>query len=292
MKLLPPNNYHKVLDPLRNVSINHLFAQSVIEHHVAGTVWVDDVEKPVTFYILHPYGMSLLFGSTDQDEFNQNLTDYLLSAAKSNIEWLQAYPNEWGVKLQLLLGENLVVSEKDDDLGQTEAVIRQTRVNFHFDPIQFMTRRPRALPPNFKIVRTDAAIFETLEGSVIPSKFWDSSEDFLSRGIGFSLIHNDRAVSTAFASFVHGQQIELGIETTKDYQGQGLAKYVCAALIDYCLANEYEPIWSCRLANTGSYKLAQQLGFAPTKQIPYYRLSYTGLPDLMKVDASANPVKL
>jgi hypothetical protein len=46
------------------------------------------------------------------------------------------------------------------------------------------------------------------------------------------------------------------------------------------------------LANTGSYKLAQQLGFAPTKQIPYYRLSYTGLPDLMKVDASANPVKL
>lgn len=34
-----------------------------------------------------------------------------------------------------------------------------------------------------------------------------------------------------------------------------------------------EPIWSCRLENTGSYKLAQKIGFLPTAEIPYYRLS-------------------
>lgn len=292
MKLLPKNNYDKVWNALKNVSINHLFARSVIEYHVAGTVWVDDVENPVTFYIRHPYGMSLLFGNTEQEDFNQGLTDYLLSTAKTGIEWLQAYPEQWDTKLRMLLGENLLKSEKDADLLYTDSVIRQTRVNFHFDPHKFKTCRPGTLPSNFSIVRTDAAIFESLEGSVIPSHFWDRSEDFLSRGMGFSLIHNDRAVSTAFVSFIHKPQVELGIETAKDYQGQGLAKYVCTALIDYCLANEYEPVWSCRLANTGSYKLAQQLGFEPTKLIPYYRLSYTGLPDLLKVDAYDAPVKL
>lgn len=292
MKLLPKKNYDKILKPLKSVSINHLFARSVAEHHVAGTIWVNDVENPITFYILHPYGMSLLFGNTEQEDFNRSLTAYILSTAKTGIEWLQAYPAQWDTKLRELLGDSLLISEKDADLLHTDSVIRQTRVNFRFDPNKFRRHRPGMLPPSFRIVRTDAAIFKALEGSVIPSHFWNNTEDFLGRGIGFSLLHNERAVSTVFASFIHEQQIELGIETLKEYQGQGLAKYVCAVFIDYCLTKQHEPIWSCRLANTGSFKLAQQLGFEPTKMIPYYRLSHSGLPDLPKVDAYANPAKL
>ena len=31
---------------------------------------------------------------------------------------------------------------------------------------------------------------------------------------------------------------------------EGFARYTCAALIDYCLENNYGPVWSCRLENS------------------------------------------
>jgi GNAT superfamily N-acetyltransferase len=272
MKLLPPSNYHKVQTALKRVSINHLFARSVVEKHVTGKIWTDDPENPAAFYLQHPYGMSLLFGQTDQTAFNQGLADFLLRAAKNSAEWLQAYPDEWNLVLKDLLGDRLLISENENDLKRCDAVIQQTRVNFRFNPHSFAQLRLGALPENFSLVRTDAAIYHALTGNVIPSHFWDNSEDFLRYGIGFSLLHQGKAMATAFASFIHEQQLELGIETVKEYQGQGYAKYVCAALINYCLENGYEPIWSCRLSNSGSYSLAQQLGFEPIRHIPYYRL--------------------
>jgi hypothetical protein len=53
----------------------------------------------------------------------------------------------------------------------------------------------------------------------------------------------------------------------------GFAEYTCSALIDYCIENNYEPVWACHLENIGSYKLAQKIGFTPSALIPYYRLS-------------------
>jgi L-amino acid N-acyltransferase YncA len=63
------------------------------------------------------------------------------------------------------------------------------------------------------------------------------------------------------------------METIEEYRGKGFAMNICAALIDYCIKNNYEPIWSCRLENIGSYKLAKKLGFELTLKLPYYRLS-------------------
>jgi RimJ/RimL family protein N-acetyltransferase len=73
---------------------------------------------------------------------------------------------------------------------------------------------------------------------------------------------------------VHDNYLELGIETVEAYRGKGLAQSVCSALIDYCLQNNYEPVWSCRFENTASYRLAQKLGFEPVSTRTYYKLPY------------------
>lgn len=293
MKLLPKSNYEKAVQHLKTLSINHLFARSVVENRVNGEIWVNDIENPDTFYIKHPYGMSLLFGNSGNEAFNNGLVDYILnrSNTRNGIEWLQAFPESWDKKLSALIGNNLAISEEDFDLEHTDLVIRQTRVNFIFNATKYAACGLKPLPENYQLVRTDTAIFESLEGTVIPSHFWNNAEDFCTHGIGFSLLHHGKAVSTAFSSFIHDRELELGIETLKAYQGRGLAKYACAALIEHCLTNRYAPIWACRLTNTGSYTLAQQLGFEPTKQIPYYRLSYSGLPDLSKVDTNHIPAE-
>ena len=46
MFLLAQNNYKLAASKLKDVAINHLFARSVIEHHVKGKVYVDDLSTP------------------------------------------------------------------------------------------------------------------------------------------------------------------------------------------------------------------------------------------------------
>jgi len=65
----------------------------------------------------------------------------------------------------------------------------------------------------------------------------------------------------------------LGIETIPVFRRKGFAQLTCSALIDYCIENNYEPVWACKLENISSCKLAEKLGFETCKRIPYYRLS-------------------
>jgi hypothetical protein len=52
--LLSRNNCNLAASKLKDVAINHLFARSVIEHHVKGKVYVDDLSTPNSFYVLNP----------------------------------------------------------------------------------------------------------------------------------------------------------------------------------------------------------------------------------------------
>jgi len=68
--------------------------------------------------------------------------------------------------------------------------------------------------------------------------------------------------------------MEVAIETHSEYRGQNLAYFSCRALINYCLENNYKPVWSCRKDNVASYKLACKLGFNPTFILPFYELNF------------------
>ena len=59
MKHIERNIYYKLIEPVKNVIINNLFARYVIEHHVTGEIYVDNYVNPQTYYVIHPYGMSL-----------------------------------------------------------------------------------------------------------------------------------------------------------------------------------------------------------------------------------------
>jgi GNAT superfamily N-acetyltransferase len=275
MILLEENTYHKVLEPLKKVTINNLFARTVVEKHLPGKVFVDNVNTPTIFHVVHPYGMSLLFGNPDNDEFNCQFREYALNKDKSRgkYEWMQAFPNSWDDKLKDLFGSSLVKYSDNSD-NEKEKVELNGRVNFKFNQEAYFTFKQNTPKTDYKIVRTDKAAFGDMKGSVVPMYFWKDAEHFCNHGIGFSLFYDNKLASTAFASFIHDNYLELGIETVEAYRGKGLAQYVCSALIDYCLQNNFEPVWSCRLENTGSYMLAQKLGFEPVLKGSYYKLPY------------------
>lgn len=270
---LEKSQYHKVADSLRQVTINNFFARSVIEKKVNGSVYVDNVKEPKTFYIVHPYGMSLLFGENDNREFNAAFHDYALNISKKREkhEWMQAFPGSWDATLKNLFRERLV---KSDENSKTNHIVEfNTRLNFKFNADKYLNLKRSKSGSDLKIIRTNKEIFEEMKGSVVPFYFWENADDFYKNGIGFSAFYEDKLVSTAYSAFIHDNFLELGIETVEGYRGKGIAWFTCAALIDFCLENNFEPIWACRLENTGSVKLAQKLGFEISARIPYYRLS-------------------
>lgn len=275
MILLEESEYYKALELLKKITINNLFARTVIEKYLSGRVYVDDVNTPNIFYIVHPYGMSLLFGNSNNDEFNRQFRKYALNKDKSRnqYEWMQVFPDSWDNKLKDLFGSDLIKYSKNSK-NEKDKVELNGRVNFKFNQDDYFTFKQNLPKINCKIVRTDKKIFYDMKGTVVPLFFWKDAEQFYNQGVGFSLFYDNNLASTAYSAYIHENYLELGIETVEEYRGKGLAQYVCSTLIDYCLQNNIEPVWSCRLENTVSYNLAQKLGFKPISKRTYYKLPY------------------
>lgn len=275
MKRLHKDNYHLLNQHIQQVPFNKLFAQLVIEKTVPGEIFVDNDENPSSFYVVHPYGMSLLIGKHTNRVFNDELRDYALNNHKvrNRFEWMQVYPYEWDTILSEILGEKLVASTNNPENRECGIVELGTRVNFRFNSEKFLALEPDNLPCGAEIVSTNKDHFEKITGSVVPSKFWSNYNEFSNYGKGFTVLYNKHLASTAFSAYVRGNVFEIGIETDARFWGKGFAQSVCRALINYCLGNGFEPVWACRLENEASYVLAQKLGFEPCARLPYYRLS-------------------
>lgn len=114
MKLLNKDQYYKVVKPLEDVVFNHLFALAVMEQKVDGLIYTDNLVAPESFYVVHPYGMSLLFGNSKNEEFNAQLINYLINKSKirNRIEWMQVYPEDWNARLLTSLGDQLLTKTK------------------------------------------------------------------------------------------------------------------------------------------------------------------------------------
>lgn len=282
MILVNKNLYKKILVQLKKIPFNTFFAQAVLDLKACGKVYVDNINEPTTIYIAHDYGMSLLFGDTENLEFNLDLKKYLLNEFKNrnSYEFLQVYPEKWSNKLEELLNDNLVkYSKLLDSYSKSEAdtlverykenhIIQWGRVNFNYKEID------KSIFPKseYKIKLIDSEIYDRIEGIVIPKFFWKSKELFLSDGIGYALMNGDDIVSIAFSSWKYEDILEIGVETLEKYRKMGFAKYVCQELLSYCQKNNLSPIWACRLENTGSYLLAKSLGFEEVIILPYYEL--------------------
>lgn len=275
MKLFDKNRYSELIDPVKEVNFNTLFAEAVIGHTIQGEIFVDDIENPKTYYVVHPYGMTLLFGDSRNVEFNNNFRNYALNTnrIRDKHEWMQAFPNTWNKVLADLFGDTLIASGNNDKNQEKGIIEVNTRINFEFHEEEFQRLKKSQLDSDIKIIRTNKHVFREMPGTVVPAYFWETEEDFLSKGVGFSLYYKGKLASTAYSSCINDNQLELGIETAPEFRRMGFAKYVCQALIDYCIENRYEPVWACRLENIGSYKLAQEVGFMPYIELPYYRLS-------------------
>ena len=260
MQKLPAALYYKALEALSKIPYNILMARSVATHHADGAVYADTLETPKTFYIVHQYGMSYLFGNSSNDAFNQALFSYFQGHTypRQKDEWLQVFPQHWHTVMA--------------PLAESGQAIPQTRINFKFDPVKFYERYSQTDTSQYNIIPTPVDQQFNIEGKVVPKNFWKAHSPFLHMATAFTVMIDGVPASTAFTSARHDHQLEIGIETKPEYHGKGLAYLACAKLIEHCLEHNLEPIWACRANNPASINLCNKLGFTETLRMPYYQI--------------------
>ncbi|MBY0010699.1 GNAT family N-acetyltransferase [Paenibacillus typhae] len=278
---LETGKYTQVLPLLDLIEINTLFARAVLEHTITGKVYTDDPDDPRAYYIAHPYGMSLVLGDTGNEAFVCAVCEYITNSkgGRRTAEWLQADPaGEWtGIIDAAAASHNSAIGLDGGFRAEasSRAIQRNTRVNFILDRTAFAAAKRAARRQPAPVVRLAEVHFTALEQGVVPRFFWRDAEHFTAEGAGFVVLTAEGDVAAAaFSSCCAGGQLEIGIETLQAHRGKGYAFAVSLALIEYCLEHGLEPVWACRQENTGSYRLAQKLGFRPVLTLPYFGLAY------------------
>ena len=278
MILLTPDKYNLAIPQLKQVTINNLFARAVVEHHIEGKIYVDDASNPNAFYVIHPYGMSLLYGKISDNFLQHHLKNHWLNAKglRNANEYLQIFPTELENRIDKILGKALCIYDSNKEQNFSNyIVIKHKRVNFKFNPRKFKLFLSNVSLEKYNFCKVDEYSYNETHGSVVPNQFWNNANDFMQYGVGYSLIYDNQSVAIAFSAFIHDNMLELGMETKEEYRRNGFASIVSAKLISYCIENKLEPIWACRLANQASYNLAMKLGFEPVVYLPYYELTYS-----------------
>jgi GNAT superfamily N-acetyltransferase len=120
----------------------------------------------------------------------------------------------------------------------------------------------RSLPAGFDLRPVDRGLAERLSselGNAYLIENFQSTDDFLRRGIGYCAVYGGRVVSAATSMARCRDAIDIEIETRPEFQRQGLGTAVGARLVLHCLQAGIEPEWLA--ANAVSERLALRLGF-------------------------------
>lgn len=250
---------------LLRLDMNVGFARAVLDGKVEGQIWMSDSFGDGAIHVVHPYGMSLVWGNHVDEAFDELIQRLRTGRYRLRDEWLQIDPR-W---TDLPWLERLATPETP---AQARPAV-DARINFTFDPDRFRSALDGvSTPDGWSIIRADAADF-TRPGSVVPAEFWRDAEQFLESGGGWRAEKSGRHGALAFTSFRFEDEVELGIETAPDAQGQGLATAVASRMIKDVLDCGLTPVWACRAGNPASHRLAQKLGFRPVRRLPYYGLA-------------------
>ncbi len=237
---------------------------SVIEGNTPGRIFVDDTKNLTAAFMWNEFRYGFLAGNPDNSEFIESLSgllaERLLPEAKDSHDptlLLYPYPASWREKISVLVREH--------------SPLNLARSMFMFNPSKFTYGNWRErVPAGFDIRRVDENLAEKLMIAGEHDFLWTSRDNFLSKGVGFCLSHEEEIVSLCYSVFAAGQKREISIHTDSQYRGKGFATLTAAAYIDHCQQNGLCPVWQCWGDNEPSITLASKLGFEHTGDYPVY----------------------
>lgn len=249
---LEPADYVRIRH-LTDPMTHYLSAQAVVAGASPGQVWVDDLTCPTATLLYAPEGWHL-FGHECRTSFAEAAGELLAGVfANGRSEgWryacLHYHPAAWGPLVEPLLA---------DFAPQAGA---QHYLRYRGPQVDWRAMVPR----DYWMVPVDAALLDSDVAGVDAIDGWGfgGRQQFLERGFGFCLLHDNRVVCACLSDCVVDGCAEVGISTHPDYRRRGFATATAAAAVEHCLARGITSIgWHCWTRNVASVRTAEKAGF-------------------------------
>lgn len=241
----------------------HLEAKAIVENINPGRIFVNDSKNPTSGLIwLGNNDGFILFGSENNDEFNNELNHFIDNVIKSEakkvqLKWFEVVGNhdKWNKII-----ESIFEPRNIESWNQRVYSIR---------PGEFKRNYVPAIEQGYTVMKISDTLFENKNNTIkniefLHTKiveFWSSPESFFRNGIGYCILYNSEIVSVCFSGFVAGNVHCINIETLEAHQGKKLAQKVAHSFVKDCFENHMVPYWDCMEMNKPSVAVAENIGF-------------------------------
>jgi RimJ/RimL family protein N-acetyltransferase len=251
MEKVKEEYYSDFIEFAKSNTCNTVYPMAIAEGAQQGDIYTDDLEKHQYALFWHESGFAYLSG---------HLRPEGLDAVYALMK------NESGNNPR-----RFVLELNDEQVAryfrEKEDIEEHPRYGFRLKKLQPVEE----IPVGYELREVDEDLFSRIEGRVVPSNFWNSSKEFITKGRGYCLIKNGEVAAVAFSAAVSSRQIDIGIETREAHRRKGLAVIVAKKMAEYVLSIGKEPVWDCDAANTGSRATAERVGFEVVSQYAYYK---------------------
>ncbi len=235
-----PENLKNYLHCIPETEHGAVYPLSVAEGFQQGEIFENTDKNSV--FIRHDCGFGFLFGHCDRD-FLENVSALSDKYHEEN-------------KRLILFTDNPKI--KDYFAVKSDIVIEQ---RYYYKYCNVHSETPPPLPDGYVLREMDGAVLSKLQGRITPAFSWRSDEEFLEKGKGFCVLHGENIAAWAFSSAISSKEIDIGVETRREYQHRGLAAAAASGMIDYILQQKKKTVWACHAKNTASQALAMKIGF-------------------------------
>ncbi len=216
---------------------------SCLQGHM-GSAWVDNIENPIVAQIV--IGIFVFYAGDPNaiatEELLLNLPEYTLIIVNTD-EWKKRIETFYKGHIEKFQRYAFKKDSKDLDCQHIRGFLK-------------------TLPEGYELKRLDASLAKESSFNELSEDFisqFNSMDDFINRGVGFSISYSNQIVCGGTSYSIYDNGIEIEIATHPLHRKKGLATIVASELILYCLERGTYPSWDA--ANIESVKLAEKLGY-------------------------------
>ena len=282
MPKLHADEFNSVAPLFSDVQYYAPIPYSVIEGNHPGTIFVDRRKNPTVALACRQCGYYYLAGNPDNVEFRRSLPRLLFDEIEGmDSFYLCAFPVSWEEKLDVIL--------------RSPATKGYDKF-FDFNPARFSSSGWRdKIPPGFCLKPIDEILIEKIVnqfGGGGIKHFWRSADEFMSKGLGFCLLHGDEIANICWSSFVGDGKCDVSITTVEKFRRRGFATLTASAFIDRCLEKGLTPVWHCDPENLPSNAIARRMGFEEKGVFPMYHcwIEQARKAGLNKLETESEPI--
>lgn len=265
---LQPSHFDRAR-PLFAPLADNLVVNSVLDGRTRGRVFVVDGPQPHAGVLWNEMDTLLLAGDAGAAPLatlRELCAEALIPAAQSRYipHFMVTVPDDaWAAQLTAVFPQR--------------PILPVARRAFRFTQPS-LARQPAA-PPGMALRPLHEVVDKTADLDADEARgwvfsFWRTLDEFARHGVGAALVDGRTVVSWCLSVYAAAGALELGVATAAAHRQRGLATVTAAAGAAACLARGATPHWQCDVANAPSLRLAQTLGFTPTRDTTAYKIPF------------------